>query len=299
MTTIPPGCDDVRDDLDAFALGVLDHDDARRVDDHVAACPDCRRLLDEARDGAAALALAVPMASVGPSVRARVLARAAATSGVGAQPAAPVPAPAPARASRNPSTNRWWLAAAAVLVAGLAGVSAWGTITQRRIDDLERDRSAVRASATAQAGDLASARAQLADVSAASSRVEATLATQRAMMDVMAQPDVVHVGLHGAGSATSASAQYVWSPARDAGVMMADGLPQLAAGQTYQAWVVYETAWESAGTFTVDASGGGTLLVSGHDETASAPPSWYCVTLEPAGGSARRTGPMVLTSLTR
>lgn len=296
MSTIPPGCDDVRDDLDAFALGALDRDDARRVEQHVAECADCRRLLDEAHKSAARLALSVPMTSAGPAVRARVLARAAADD------AAPEATRAATRvATRASSTNRWWLAAAAVLVAALAGVSAWAAVTQRRIDDLERGRDAVRASATAQAGELAAARAQLADVSAANARVEAGLVAQRAMMDVMAQPDAVHTGLRGTGAATAASAQYLWSPAREAGVMIADGLPPLADGQTYQAWVVYETAWESAGTFSVDASGAGTLLVSGghHDDGALGAPTWYCVTVEPAGGSAKRTGPMVLTSLSR
>ena len=304
MSTIPVRCDDVRDDLDAYALGVLDRDDARRIDEHVAACPDCRRLLDEARVSAASLALAVPMAAAGPAVRARVLARTANTAGVGAQPAAPAPErtplhpiDAPAGGSRRASANRWWLAAAAVLVAALAGVSAWAAVTQRRIDRLERDNDAVRASATAQAGDLAAAQAALTDVTDSNARAEATLATQRAMVGVMAQPDVERIGLHGTRSATSASAQYVWSPARAAGVMLADGLPPLAEGLTYQAWVVYETSWESAGTFSVDASGSGALLVSAHDDGTRGAPSWYCVTVEPAGGSPKHTGTMVLSSL--
>ncbi len=289
MSTIPVRCDDVRDDVDAYALGVLDRDDARRVDKHVAVCPDCRQLLDEARESAAALALSVPMTSAGPPVRARVLARAAAMD---------APSAEPRRTSTSRQTpNRWWLAAAAVLVAALAGVSAWTAVAQRRIDRLERDNAAVRASATAQAGDLAAAQAALAGVTASNARVEATLATQRAMLDVMAQPDVQRVALHGTRSATSAAAQYIWSPARAAGVMLADGLPPLADGQTYQAWVVYETSWESAGTFSVDASGSGALLVSAHDDGTHGAPSWYCVTVEPAGGSPKHTGTMVLSSL--
>ena len=295
MSTIPVRCDDVRDDLDAYALGVLDRDDARRFDEHVAACPDCRRLLDEARESAAALALSVPMTSAGPAVRARVLDRAAVAD------VSPIAEPRRMSTSRqmpNRGTpNRWWLAAAAVLVAALAGVSAWAADTQRRIDHLERDNESVRASATAQAGDLAAAQAALADVTASNASVEATLATQRAMVDVMAQPDVVRIGLHGTRSATSASAQYVWSPARAAGVMLADRLPLLAEGQIYQAWVVYETSWESAGTFSVDASGSGTLLVSAHEDGTRGAPSWYCVTVEPAGGSPKHSGTMVLSSL--
>ena len=283
MSAMPVRCADVRDDLDAYALGALDLDDARRVDDHVAGCPGCRRLLDEASANAAALALAVPIASAHPALKARVLAMASA-----------IEAPPPAYRRSPP---RWWLAAAAVLVAALAGVSAWAAVTQRRVDRLARDNDAVRASATAQAADLATA---LTDVTAANARIEASVATQHAMMDVMAQPDVQRVGLQGTSGAPSASAQYMWSPARGAGVIIADALPQLAAGQAYQGWVVYETSWESAGTFSVDASGSGTLLVSGgHDDAALGSPRWYCVTIEPAGGSATHNGPMVLSSLVR
>ena len=266
MSATPIGCDGVRDDLYARALGALDPGDSRRVDQHVAGCADCRRLLDEARAYAAALALAVSMTSAGPGARVRVLNRVEAMG-------------VPDLSSRRRSVNPWWLAAAAVLVAALAGVSAWLAVTQRHVDNLERDRDAART-----------------QVAVANARGADALAARRAILDVMAQPDAVHVSLHGVGSATSASALYLWSSSRSSGVLAANGLPQLTEAETYQAWIVYATSWESAGTFSVDASGAGALLVS-HDGGESGPPQWYCVTVEPAGGSAKHTGPMVLSSL--
>lgn len=288
MSTTPVRCDNVRDDIDACAIGALDRDEARRLEQHVAGCADCRRLLDDARGTAAALALSVPLIPAVPTLKAHLMARTTSIS-------------TPVSSRRAPS--RWWfgVAAAALLVAALAGVSAWAAVTQRRVDRLDRDNGAVRAAATAQAADLASARAALATMTASNARMEATLAMQRAMVDVMAQPDAQHVDLHGTSAATGASAQYVWSPARGTGVMMADGLPQLAAGQTYQAWAVYDIRWESAGTFSVDSSGSGIVLVSASssDDAGRGAPSWYCVTIEPAGGSTQHTGTMVLTSLSR
>lgn len=283
MNTTTIRCEDVRDDIDAFPLGVLERDEARRVYAHVAGCADCRRLLDEANATAAALALSVPVASAGPALKARVMAAASATG---------VSAPA-----RRHSQSRWWLAAAAVLVAALAGVSAWGVVTQRRLDRLQHQGAAVRAPATPQPGDLATAQAALATASASNTRLEATLTLQHTMADVMAQPDAQHVTLHGTAAAAAASAQYVWSPARSAGVIMAAGLAPLDATQTYQAWAVYATTWESAGTFSVDSSGAAMMLVSpSQNDTARGSPSWYCVTVEPAGGSPNHTGPLVLSS---
>jgi anti-sigma-K factor RskA len=262
MSATSPGCVDVRDDLDAYTLGALDPDDARRVEQHVAACADCRRLLDDARKSVAALALSVPISSAGPAARARLLARAAADD---AEPAV----------VRHPSsTNRWWLAAAAVLVAALAGVSAWALIAQSRVNDLERDRTAARASANAQAS---------------------ALAAQRAMLDVIAQRDAQVVSLYGRDAAAAASAQYVWSATRGAGVFVVTGLQQLPAGQTYEAWSVHDSVWKGVGTFSVDASGSGALLVRDEgDDGAPGGSSWYCITVEPAGGSSNRTGDIIL-----
>ncbi len=43
------GCRDVRTELGAYALGLLDDDDARRVEQHLLGCADCRAEVEELR----------------------------------------------------------------------------------------------------------------------------------------------------------------------------------------------------------------------------------------------------------
>jgi anti-sigma-K factor RskA len=58
-------CDDVRELLEGYALGVLDPDEENRVEAHLASCADCRRLVARYREILAgfpeALALASPL----------------------------------------------------------------------------------------------------------------------------------------------------------------------------------------------------------------------------------------------
>ncbi len=245
-------CQAARDDIDAYAIGALDAEEALALEAHLRACDDCSALLDRALDAAASLALSAPLVAGGGALRARVLASAAVLSG------------------GPPSAPRWWGAAAAALIMLSAGAMAWSGYLQKRVNDLER----------------------------ANDRVQASAAAQDELVDIALQPDVARVTMNGAGPAPSASGGYLWSPAREVGALVASGLPPLAEGQSYQMWIVYKDRWVSGGTFTVDASGHGRLVVKPGDagKPDSAPPLWFCVTVEPAGGSAKHTGAMVLRS---
>ena len=105
-------CDTVREHLDAWALGALDADESHALEAHIAGCAACATLADEASASAASIALAVPLVSASPSLKAREMASAAVSGDL--------PAPRAASASR-----RGFAAAAAALVVGL-GAAAWG-----------------------------------------------------------------------------------------------------------------------------------------------------------------------------
>jgi anti-sigma-K factor RskA len=62
------------DDAAAYALGALDPEEARRFEDHVQTCPECRTALAEMRTAVIALPLGAPQVEVPRQLRRQVLA---------------------------------------------------------------------------------------------------------------------------------------------------------------------------------------------------------------------------------
>jgi anti-sigma-K factor RskA len=263
-------CEAVRDNIDAWALGALEAGEARALEAHVAGCAACAALAGAAREGAASLALAVPLVSASPALKARVMASAPAFAGI--------PARAP---SRMP---RWWLAAtAAAILVGL-GALGWGAYLQTRVNDLHNREARARVDATAQSGALATMRAGLAG-------------NQDAVLEIVSQADVKRLPMSGTDAAPSAKGSYVWSRAGGLGALIATNLPPLPEGQSYCMWVVYQNAWVNGGLFTADETGTGRLIVrnlgDGQDRGAF---RGFAVTVEPSTGTTKHTGATVLQS---
>ncbi len=194
-----------------------------------------------------------------PALRARVLERAAAE-----RPA--TGAPVALRPERRRGRIRWWagwagLAAAAAL---LVTVNAQLRTTRQEIQALQ--------------GRLAALQAELAE------REE----TVRFLSD----PSVRYVSLAGLKPTPEASAWLLWNPATRQGLLLARGLPATPAGQAYELWALAGAQPVPAGVFTVDAAGRALLRLPPlpPDHTFDA----FAVTLEPAGGVPKPTGPMHL-----
>ena len=62
------------------------------------------------------------------------------------------------------------------------------------------------------------------------------------------------------------------------------------AGQVYQAWARQDGGWRSLGAIALDANGHALVIVDQPGES----PQALQVTLEPAGGSAAPSGPVVV-----
>jgi anti-sigma-K factor RskA len=265
-------CDVVLDNLDAYAIGALDADEVPAFEAHLAACPECVALLEEARQGAAAIALTVPIVPGSAALKARVMASAAVLSSEQRTP----------RPIRRMSRARLWpLAAAAMLVLSIGALS-WGVVMQRQADDLRDGRDAAAASAT-------QAQSQLASLTA----------WQDGMLTISAQSDAERTDLVSTSLAPSAHGTYIWSASDRMGAFLGTGMPPLPAGETYQFWFVYGAKWESAGTCAPGADGRAHLIVH-RDETGenNGPVRGFAVTVERTGGSATpsRSGAMVLQS---
>lgn len=74
-------CLEVRERITEHALGLLTKVDASEVERHLQWCPGCRKESSELEEGAARMALALPMADPSPSLETRVVERVRAAAG--------------------------------------------------------------------------------------------------------------------------------------------------------------------------------------------------------------------------
>src|SRR5215203_1564398 len=246
--------------LPAYALGALDGEDLRELEEHLAGgCAECRGQIDLWQRDLEALADSVAPVEPSEMTRARVLRLTGA-------------APAPRRIPG-------WLAFAA---AALLLLAVWGAAGQFRMGGqvrrltAERARLATRVEALGREVDQA--------------RAEARRAARA--LQVLAAPGVQSVVLAGLGPAPGAAGHtYVNPRTRDA-LFYAFDLPPLARDRTYQLWFIANGKPVSAGTFAVDPRGTASLRV---DRTVDARDiQAWAVTIEPPGGVPQPTGEMVL-----
>lgn len=256
------------DAIAAYALGALgapgekhalDAAEARVLEAHLATCAECRAELADLRRAVNGIGLSTVAEEPPAHLRAKVVNRAELSRGT--------------RSARGSSSVVPWILAAASLA--LVVASAFYAMMARQ-----------------QASEA------LAGKTAADARVNALQSQVTALdarLSIINAPDVVRVELAGQPDAPGATA-HVFMSAKRGMVLVADNLPTLAAGKTYQLWVVTKQAPVSIGIFTVAADGSitGTMPISAE---ASLNPVAVAVTIEPAGGVPSPTGPKVLVGL--
>jgi hypothetical protein len=217
----------------------------------------------------------VPLRSASATLKSRVVASAAVLTDIG-----------------KPRRSKLWNAAVAALLVVGVGATAWGVLTQVRMNDLEDRNAAISADATAQSE-------QFGETVAVQSHLSETVETQNAILEIVLEPDVQRTELLGTAIAPSASGRCVWSRAQASGALLVDGLPALPKDAVYAMWIVYENKWLDAGRFSVDTQGHGQLLMrewgrSGNDDWGAF--EGFAVTVEPASGDAPERGDTVMAS---
>jgi hypothetical protein len=117
--------------LGAYALGALDPDEVRQVDEHLAGCAECRLELDELEEMKSFLGEVPPEAFLdGPPADGDLLLQRTLRE---VRVTAVQPLVAPAATARATRRSRWWLVAAAVLV--VAGAVGGGVVIGRQTVD--------------------------------------------------------------------------------------------------------------------------------------------------------------------
>lgn len=270
--------DELRESLPAFALGALDADERREVAAHVATCDSCTAELAELDRVVMGIGLDAPPVTPPSGLRARVLQRVAGEPQRATPGRAPAPFVPPAhrqdRPSASPSLMRLALAAS-VLVAVAASFYAFALRSEIR---------SLRETVAASAAEATSLRAEV--ITLRRNAVEVTH-----VINVLKAPDMLSVSLKGQGTMPEATGRAFWS--RTAGLIFtADRLPALTAGRVYQLWTITGTTATGAGIFTADAQGAASVSTP---VPAGAPkPDAFGVTIEPTGGSATPTLPIVM-----
>ena len=118
------------------------------------------------------------------------------------------------------------------------------------------------------------------------------LRSQQAVIAILRDPATQVVALGGLAPAPTARARMMWHE-KAGGIFVATGLPAPPEGKAYQLWAIAGgNAPVSAGVFSVDAAGAGSLAVRPLPGVTAA--SAFAVTLEPADGLPAPSGEMYL-----
>jgi anti-sigma-K factor RskA len=247
------------EDIELYALGVLEGEEKQALEEHLAACDDCHARLEDARGLVAIGSLTAPPLEVPAGSRERLLESVRARR---------MPAQEPA--SERPSFWLWpnlgWAFALAVVLLGASLVA----IDNRR---LSREAAALRAKFVQQNMQLAK--------------------TQVALY-ILRAPETQRVHLV-SGDAKPVSEG--WAFYHSHGLLFfASHLRPLEPDKTYELWLVpTEGKPMNCGTFQTDERWEGSVLLP---PMPHMPPKVaakaFAVTVEPAGGMPWPTGPQVL-----
>ncbi len=208
-------CEQVRELLDAYALGAAEADEANAIEEHVADCARCWSSLNEAQRTAASIALSTAFQRAPQSLRNRIFDEAK-------------------QGERQLAPNLLGLArrllpvGAGVVAAGAAASLGFAIFLQTEVSDLRSDNSQL-----------------VAEIETADTR----LSQQQQLITVLAAPDIQQVSLEATDPASPATAVYQWSDSGGTGALLCNNLASLQQGQVYQVWFLTEGDSYPAGSF--------------------------------------------------
>jgi len=249
------GHEQFAEDLALYALGSLEGEAVDSVERHLEECAACRQELARLEGDMALLALTTAGPSPPQRTRQRLL------KAIGREP----------RSLRTVLTRRrWWTLAPvfASLVLAVFGILLW------RENARQRDRiEALRADAASN---------------------QATFEEAKHLLALLTDPSAMHVTLVAAQSKPQPAGKAIYMPGNGALVFMASNLAPLRPAKTYELWLMpmHGEKPVPAATFKPDPHGNAMVMMP--PMTAGIEARTFAVTIEPEGGSATPTMPMVL-----
>ena len=239
-----------------YALGALDGQELKQFEAHLASgCPICVACVRDTRETLAVLHRSLRPEAPPTAVKSRVLDRIA----------LPVTAQPEEKESSWFRWNWWGLGIGALATAVVALVLTL---------NLNRTRS-----------ELKKMKAQLL-------AAQTELVQKDEQLQLLSSPDIRFVELKGLEAAPAAQAKFFWNPVARRGLLLAKGLPRTSADKTYEFWGIAGDEPVAAGVFSVDELGQAKFNVPALAQGKNF--DKFAVTVEPAAGVPKPTGPMVL-----
>jgi anti-sigma-K factor RskA len=300
-----------------YAVGALDGDELAQFEAHLApGCPACESRLRDTREALTLLPRSLTPTTPPPRIKARLLEQIATES--------ILPAPLPPRLrGRRWSVGVSALAAAALLIVlgidfyrtrqelhrmtsmvstlqadlvrreeTIQSLSANLESTRRDLQRVEGEVAALQAELVKREETIEAERQELRRVQGTMAALQSELAEREQALRLLSAPQVRLVRLTGLEPSPGAVGQLLWNPAAYTGVLLTSGLPQLSRDRIYELWAIAGSEPIPAGIFAVDERGHAVLHLPPLPKAKRV--NKFAVTLEPAGGVAKPSGPMLL-----
>ncbi len=222
-------CSEIRDIIDAYALGAGSPEEAARIESHVAECVRCWDELGKSQRTAALLALSVPMKDVPEGLEDRIMAIARQEVAVGERPE-----------RRQPLLQRlrlsWASAAAGLGVASVAAL-AFAGILQAQVNDLRTENDRMESQMRGATQELED---RVRNANAAADNAEGLLISlvSTSEQGVEMKP------------AADSAVFYTWSADGEVGWVACEHLADAPDGMVYQVWFKEDTVSAPAVAFT-------------------------------------------------
>ena len=281
--------EDIQADLSLFTLDALDPDERQAIEEHLATgCAACQRELATWREVVGALALAGQEAAP-PDLKPALMQR--------LRPDTRAPSGGKVVLLRRQPPRAPWLRTALPAAAAATLLLAAGIVHDARMRrQLTEQRQLVtdlRAELDSAHGDLQRLGRELAAKEQDVAALRSALTAAHESLAVVAAPGLRLVHLKETPQAQPAEAHVLISAETQRGLFYAFDLPPIPEDRAYELWWITEKEGPvNAGVFHPDAHGLGrleTTLPAGAGAIQAA-----AVTIEPAAGLPKPTGPMVL-----
>jgi anti-sigma-K factor RskA len=269
-------CDDLREDLEAYALGALEAAESRRIELHIAECEECAEIVHDYQHAVAHLSVAVPLFHASPRLKTRVM------GGVSMNTVSIPPI----------LRSGWVMATAAAVLIGIAiGGAVWASIVSSEVGRLKEQNERLIAITDLDASQRAAilqVQTQLSTARNEQERLSTTLDEYATLVQIALDPDLVPTQLEGTPLANASSCSYVWSVKQSIGALTCKNMPSTSFDTVYELWAQKGNDTLPLGTFAPRGDGTASLLVT-FPGWATGPMTNLWVTLEQDDGS--RGGP--------